>query len=280
MAQKPPAALPVLPAGVQLVDTHCHLDMAAFAEDLLAVLDRSRAAGVTRLVTIGIDLASSRQAVALAGRFPGVFATVGIHPHHVSGLTGADYDELAALAASPGVVGLGEIGLDAVKAYAPMATQKEHLERQLRLARDLGLPVVLHDREAHADLLAILDRVGPLPARGVMHCFSGDLELARTAVAAGFLVSIPGVVTFPKAEALAQVAASLPLSALLLETDAPYLAPQPRRGRRNEPALVVSTAFRVAELRGRPVAEIAQATTANAEELFRLPQRFLTPEAR
>ncbi|MDA8164402.1 MAG: TatD family hydrolase [Desulfobacteraceae bacterium] len=262
--------LPLLPEGVSLIDTHCHLDMKAYAGDLEQVLARAAGAGVRQVLSIGIDLESSRRAVALAGRHEGVFAAVGIHPHHVEGVGERDYEELRDLAAAPRVVGYGEIGIDLVKQYAPAPLQLEHFRRQIRLARDLVLPLIIHDRGAHKEVMAVLREEGPFPAGGVMHCFSGDAALAREVVALGFHISVPGVVTFNKAETLQEAVRATPLDRLLVETDGPFLAPVPYRGKRNEPACVLYTAQKVAELKKTDLAVVARATTANARRLFRL----------
>lgn len=257
---------------MDFVDTHCHLDMADYGPDLAEVLASARAAQVRRIITIGIDLASSRAAVALAAKEPGIFAAVGVHPHNTMHANASDYEELARLASHPKVVAYGEIGLDMVKQHSPVEVQEKHLRLQLRLARDLNLPLIIHDREAHAPTLAMLRQEGPFAARGVWHCFSGDPHLARQVLDLGFFISIPGIVTYNKADAMQEVARTIPLSALLLETDGPFLAPVPRRGRRNEPGYLLYTAAKVAELRGISLPELARATSENAELLFGLPE--------
>jgi TatD DNase family protein len=262
---------PTLGGGCRLIDSHCHLDMEPYRADLAEVVARAGRHGVNRIITVGIDLPSSRAALALATGYPGVFATVGVHPHNVAGLTEHDYRELADLAANPAVVAYGEIGLDFHYDYAPAAVQIGHFARQVELAKQLALPLIVHDRDAHAEVLAVLTRAHPFPAGGVMHCFSGDAAFARAVIDLGFHVSIPGVVTFKKAEILHAAVRDIPLAHLILETDGPFLAPEPRRGRRNEPALLLFTAARVAELQGISLEEVAAATTANAEKLFRLP---------
>jgi len=263
--------LPRLGGAVSLLDSHCHLDMPDYDADLVGVLARARAAGVTEVITVGIDLRSSERAIALAEEHAGVHATVGVHPHHVEDLAdGSAYGRLRALGSHKKVVAYGEIGLDYVKNYAPIPLQREHFARQVALAKELHLPLIVHDREAHADVLAILAAAAPFPAGGVMHCFSGDAELARQVFALGFLVSIPGVVTFGKAETLKEAVRALPLSALLLETDGPFLAPAPHRGRRNEPQYLLHTAQAVAELKGVSLEEVAERTTENARRLFSL----------
>ncbi|MBU0485603.1 MAG: TatD family hydrolase [Proteobacteria bacterium] len=259
---------PVLPPGISLTDTHCHLDMDDYQDDYRQVIDNAVKCGVQRIITIGIDLESSRKAIELAASDEHIYASVGVHPHNVSGLIVDHYDELRRLAASPKVVGFGEIGLDLVKSYAPVAEQKEHFKRQVTLAKELDLPLIVHDREAHVEVMEILAQAAPFPAGGVMHCFSGDPALAKQVMSLGFYLSVPGVVTFNKAETMQEVVRTVPLSSLLLETDGPYLAPVPRRGKRNEPALLLFTAARVAELKGVSLGEVASATTANACRLF------------
>jgi TatD DNase family protein len=264
-------ALPALPADAELIDTHCHLDMESFAADLEAVIRSAAEHGVRRIVTIGIDEASSRRAVALADRYSGVYATIGFHPHDAIDASGTALDRIALLASEAKVVAYGEIGLDYVKQYAAPEVQRRAFANQLSLARTLELPVVIHDREAHADCLDLLRKAGPLPRGGVMHCFSGDCRLAREVIDLGLLVSIPGVVTFNNAADLREVVRSTDLDHLLLETDGPFLAPVPRRGKRNEPKLLLHTAQMVAQLKQVELSEVARATTANAVRLFRLP---------
>lgn len=271
--QKTEIPRPVSGNGAVLIDTHCHLDMSAYQADFEAVLDRAGEAGVTRIITVGIDLESSRRAIALAEQYEGVYATVGVHPHNVAELSDADYLELRALCRQPKVVAYGEIGLDYVKNYAPVSLQKEHFGRQVALARELELPMVVHDREAHDEIMDMLEAAAPFPAGGVMHCFSGDAAFARRVLALGFYISIPGVVTFAKAGMLQEAVREVPLGSLVLETDGPFLAPAPRRGKRNEPGLLVYTAQKVAELKGISFEEVARQTTTNAVRLFGLEGR-------
>jgi TatD DNase family protein len=257
-----------------LVDTHCHLDAAQFAGDPVAALvARAAAAGVTRLVTVGTDLITSAAAVRLAESHPNVWATVGVDPNDCADFDAAAGARLAALAASPRVVAVGEIGLDYYWNRAPREVQQAAFRAQLALADELGLPVVIHSRAALDDTEAVLvewaaRRRDGRPA-GVLHCYSGDLARAERLVAAGFLVSLAGVVTYRNAGQTQEVATGLPLGALVLETDAPYLAPHPHRGARNEPANVRPIAEHVAVLRGTDLAVVAAATTANAARLFR-----------
>jgi TatD DNase family protein len=263
---------PVLSQGCQLVDTHCHLDMEPYSPDLAEVIERSRQKGVEKIVTIGIDLESSRKAISLAEQHPGIYATVGIHPHNVAALEDNAYEDLALLADHPKVVGFGEIGMDLYYDHAPEDVQRQHFARQVDLAKELALPLVIHDREAHSQVLAILREKHPFPAGGVMHCFSGDNRFAREIMELGLLISITGVVTFKKSTILHEVVREVPLDRLILETDGPFLTPEPRRGRRNEPSLLLFTAARVAELKGLSLDEVAGETTLNAEKLFALPK--------
>lgn len=255
-----------------LVDTHAHLDDAAFADDREAVLARAMDAGVEQLVTVGADIATSRAAIALAARHANLWATVGVHPHDAKTVDAAALGELERMARSAKVVAIGEIGLDFYRDLSPREAQRSAFAAQLDLARRLQLPVVIHDRDAHEEVLAHLRAwVATTPgARGVLHCFSGDEAMARAAIDLGFYVSLAGPVTFAKAPRLHHLASALPLERLLLETDCPYLAPEPFRGKRNEPANVRLIAERVAALRGTTLAEVARATTANAKRLFGL----------
>lgn len=261
-----------------LVDSHCHLDAEPFGgEGAAPVLARARAAGVERCVSIGTNLASSRAAVALATAHGPVFATVGVDPGEAAGYDAAARAALARLAEHPKVLAIGEIGLDYHWMVSPPERQQAVFLDQLDLAAALELPVVIHCRDAHADTERLLTawaaarRQAGWPVErpvGIMHCYSGDLAEAERLHAAGFLISIAGPVTYKNAEKTREVAAGLPLSALLLETDAPYLAPVPERGQRNEPAFLAHTARAVAALRGLDPAALAEATTANAARLF------------
>jgi TatD DNase family protein len=255
-----------------LFDTHAHLDFPDFAADLPAVLARAEAAGVADIVTIGAGdgLGASARAVALAVAHEPVWAAVGVHPHDARLFAADDLPRLFELARRPKVVALGEIGLDYVKEYSPRAAQLALFRDQLRLARELELPVVIHDREAHEDTLRALQDVGVGPRGGIMHCFSGDAAFALTLVAMGFYISVPGVITFANAKVLPEAARAVPLDRLLLETDCPFLAPVPHRGRRNEPAYVRFTAEALARVRGESLARIAEATTSNARRVFGL----------
>jgi TatD DNase family protein len=253
-----------------LFDTHAHLHFPDFAEDLAAVLARARAAGVTRMLTVGTDVASSGAAVALAAREPGVWASVGLHPHDAAAAGEAALDALATLAVAPRVVAVGEIGLDFFRNLSPRDAQETALRRQLALARRLGKPVLLHCRDAHAETLAILAEERVQEVGGIMHCFSGDAAIARRCLDLGLTISLAGPLTYPNARALPEVARLVPADRLVVETDCPYLPPQPHRGRRNEPAYLPITAARLAELRGEPLERLAERLTDNARALLRV----------
>jgi TatD DNase family protein len=261
----------------RLFDTHAHLHDPAFAEDGGAVLSRARAAGIGGLVTIGTDLATSEAAVALAGEHPEVYAAVGVHPHDAALADAAALAALAGLARQPRVVAIGEIGLDFYRNLSPPAAQRAAFRAQLALARELGKPILVHCREAHAELLTTLEGDGVSAAGGIMHCFSGDLEVARRAMALGFVISIAGPVTYPNARRLVEVARAVALDRLVIETDCPYLPPQPWRGQRNEPAYLAATAARLAELRGTSLAALARRTTETACRALGLPAPAPSP---
>ena len=260
--------LPELTIKPGLVDSHCHLDFPDYDADREEMMQRAVQAGVAHMITIGIDLKTSRFAAEIAASHPFVSAAVGVHPHHVGDLDSADLDEIVRLAADFKVVAYGEIGMDTVRNYAPLDVQRRKFREQVRLAKGLNLPMIIHDREAHAEILAVLEDNAPFPAGGVIHCFSGDAILAEQFMQLGFYISIPGVVTFNKAEELQEAARKIPLTSMLVETDAPFLSPVPKRGRRNEPLHVLYTAQKIAELKGVSLDEVARVTTANAVDLF------------
>ncbi|MFQ5408445.1 MAG: TatD family hydrolase [Anaerolineales bacterium] len=254
-----------------LIDSHCHLDFERFEADREAVLARAREHGVTTLVNPGIDLESSRAAVTLAEQYDMVYAAVGVHPN--SGWEAAALEDLRSLAQHPRVVAIGEIGLDYYRDHTAPEAQRRAFRAQLDLASELELPVIVHCREAHADAFEVIRQwqraAGPSarPA-GVFHSFGGDAAQARAATALGFYVGLTGPVTYPQADDMREVAVALPLEFLLVETDAPFLAPQQRRGKRNEPAYVRWIAERVAAERAMDYETFAAATTRNANLLF------------
>jgi len=249
-----------------LIDTHAHLDLAEFDRDRPAVLERAWANGVDYIINIGFDLASSRRSIALAAQQPRIFAAVGVHPHDAAKADNSTWAALPDLATAPKVMAVGEIGLDYYRDLSPRPVQQAAFRRQIRMARELNLPIIVHNRDAHADTLRILkdEKAG----EGVLHCFSGSWEIARECLELGFYISIAGPVTFTNAPKLQEVAQKVPLDRLLVETDCPYLAPVPHRGKRNESAYVRLVAEKIADLRGLPLAELAAATSANARRLF------------
>jgi TatD DNase family protein len=252
---------------VKLVDSHCHLDDEQFDADREETIQRARAAGVAAMMAIGTgngppDLEA---AVRLADRYPFIHATVGVHPHDAAKATEETFAALRRLADHPKVQALGEIGLDYHYDFSPRDVQRPVFERQLAIAAEAGKPVVIHTREAWEDTLAVLR--SRWQGGGIMHCFTGDEQQARAALDLGFHLAFGGVLTFPKADAVRQAARLTPADRLLVETDCPYLAPVPRRGKRNEPAFLVETVRRLAEVRSVSIEEIAQQTTANFERL-------------
>jgi len=263
---------------VRLTDTHCHLDFSAFDEDRAQVLARSREQGVVRILNPGTDVESSRDAVELSLREDCVYAGVGIHPTSALTWNGDSERQLRELAATPKVVAMGEIGLDYYWKDTPREVQINVLQSQLRLATEYELPVVLHCREAMEDMLAIVEEwmrdlgdrnVSLCKAPGVFHAYSGTLKQAEKIAALNFYIGITGVITYPKADGLRQVAQAMPLDVFLIETDAPYLTAQPKRGKRNEPAYVRMTAEKIAEIRQQSLEEVAETTRHNAGKLFR-----------
>ncbi|MFI5398852.1 MAG: TatD family hydrolase [Candidatus Binatia bacterium] len=267
------SAAPVaLPAGVTLIDSHCHLDEERFDTDRDAVIARALAAGVTRMVTIGASggMQANHDALALAERHAAVFATVGVHPHEASTVSAAILDEITRLARAPKVVAIGETGLDYYYDRSPRPVQREALRQFIQLARQLALPLVVHLRDAYEDALIILREEQAADVGGVIHCFSGDRGAARSFLDLGFDVSFSGIITFKNAEELRAVARMVPADRLLVETDAPFLAPVPYRGKRNEPAYVVYTAAAIAEIRQLSLQDLAAVSRANTERRFRL----------
>jgi TatD DNase family protein len=256
-----------------LADSHCHLDHEQFDADREAVIERALAAGVERMVAIGTgdgppDLETG---IRLADRYPAIYATVGVHPHDASKAEPETFQRLAELLRHPKVVALGEIGLDYHYDFSPREVQRNVFVEQMRVASDAGKPIVIHTREAWEDTLALIEQHwSPRGLPGIMHCFSGGPAEAARCVELGFYLSFGGIVTFPKALDLQEAARTAPVDRILVETDAPYLAPVPRRGKRNEPAYVVETARKLAGLRGETLESIAATTTANFRRVMSL----------
>jgi TatD DNase family protein len=257
---------------LSLVDTHCHLDLSAFDADRDAVLARAHAAGVGRIVIPGIDLDGSRRAVDLAEAHAELFAAVGVHPNSTAGFGPQALEALRQLAHSAKVVAIGEIGIDLYWKSVPLEDQRRAFRAQIDLASELEKPVLVHDREAHTEVMEAL-REARHRSGVVLHAFSGDQAMAKAAVEAGYSLGVDGPLTYKKSDGLRAIFAAAPLDHILIETDAPYLAPQARRGQRNEPAYVREVAEKLAEIRGLTVDEIARATTANAARLFAWEQR-------
>jgi TatD DNase family protein len=250
-----------------LVDSHCHLDFPELSQELDAVLARAAHAGVGLMQTINTRLSTFERVRAIAEAHETVVCSVGVHPHNVAD-EAVDEAALTTRAAHPKVVGIGETGLDYHYDHAPRARQREAFAAHIAAARALDMPLIVHTREADDDTIDILKGEGEGQARGVMHCFSSDLAMARRCLDLGFAISVAGIVTFKNAEALREVARMVPLDRLLVETDAPYLAPVPMRGKRNEPAFVALTARLIADLRGIALDELARVTTANFFAVF------------
>lgn len=255
-----------------LIDTHAHLDDPRLRGDRDGVLARARAAGVVQVIAIGTTAADSAEVVELARAHPGIFAAVGIHPNEAAGATEADWAAVVEMAARPGVVAIGETGLDRYWDRTPFDVQQGWFGRHLELAHRLDRPVVIHGRDCAGDLIEQMRATGR-PVRGVQHSFTGTWDDAQAFLDLGLHLSFAGMVTYTNKalDALRDVAARVPIDRLLVETDSPYLSPHPFRGRMNEPARVAVTAARLAELRGVPLDELARITTENARRLFRLP---------
>lgn len=254
-----------------LIDTHAHLDQPEFDDDRDAVLDRAQAAGVGLIICVAVNGASSQAIVELAASRPAICASVGIHPNYAAQSPADDWDRVARLARAGQAVALGETGLDRHWDYTPFDVQQDFFARHLELSRQTGLPFIVHCRESETDVLAMLrDAYRAGPVHGVMHSFTGDAELAAECLAMGMHVSFAGMLTFKKSDALREVARTIPADRLLVETDSPYLAPHPLRGKRNEPANVRLTAECLAQARGESLEALAAQTTLNAQRLFRL----------
>ncbi len=261
-------------SSLSLIDTHCHLDMKEFDDDRAEVLERAKKAGIEAMITVGSDLEGTVRAMKLSGEYDFIYASIGIHPHDAKDFSDDIYRQLKEWATPLGkggqrggkVVAIGETGLDYHYDHSPREVQKEVFEKHLRLAGEADLPVIIHSREAQRDTLEILRKSGM--TTGVLHCFSGNREMAEEVMSMGFYISIAGPVTFKKAKELKEIAATIPDDYLLVETDAPYLSPEPFRGRRNEPAYILHTLKQIADLRGLSLEDMARITTLNAKRLF------------
>lgn len=251
-------------------DSHAHLDDSKYNDDRHEMLMRARENGVSNIINVGYDIPSSKRSIALAEKYEFIYAAVGIHPHDAETEGDKGLEHLRALSSNSKVVAIGEMGLDYYRDLSPRDIQKEMFRKQIRLALELNKPIIVHDRDAHGDVMSILKEENASLAGGVLHCFSGSPEMAEECLKMGFYISIAGPVTFNNARKLQEVAAVVPLDRLLIETDAPYLTPEPNRGKRNESAFVVNVARRISELKNITVEEVALATTANARKLFNI----------
>ena len=257
---------------MELTDTHCHLTFAPLAGDVAGVVARSRAAGVSRWITVGTSLEDSRKAIELAGQYDGMYATVGIHPHEAKSADTSALEELKRLGRSDKVVAIGETGLDFHYNFSKQPDQKRVFEAHLQIAGELNLPVIVHSRNAFAETMEILDHSGRGPRGVVFHCFSGSAEEAKLVLERAYYVSFTGVVTFKNAEKTRDSARVVPLDRLMVETDCPYMSPEPVRSQKpNEPALMVHTARLLAQVKGVELEDLARATTRNAMTFFNLP---------
>ncbi len=249
------------------IDTHTHLDFDRFDADREDVIRRAHEANVVAMITIGIDYKTSVAAVKIAETHENIFAAVGVHPHDAAEMSDEQFTELSSLLAHPKVVAVGEVGLDYHYDYSPRDVQRRVLRRFLDLSLERQMPVIIHTREADEDILAIIKEKAHSNWKGVFHCFSGNAEMANKVLDLGFHISFTGTVTFKNSDSLA-VASGVPLERMMIETDCPFLAPAPRRGKRNEPAFVVHVADRIAKAKGMPVDEFARITTLNALRFF------------
>jgi len=252
-------------------DSHAHLDLAPLSAAEEEVVRRAGEAGVSHIVTIGIDPEHSEQAIGIAHRHAGVYAAVGLHPHDASSCSEKSLEQLERLSRCDKVVAIGETGLDFYRDRSPRDLQRAAFREQIRLARKRNLPVIVHDRDAHEETLSILAQEKASETGGIIHCFSGDLAMARRAVAMNFLVSIPGAITYRGSEVQAEAVLKIPLDHLLIETDCPFLSPVPHRGKTNEPAFVPLVAKRIAEIKGLSPEDVGRVTSRNAKRIFRIP---------
>ncbi len=253
-----------------LIDSHAHLEMPEFVKDLEEVIQRAASSGIEYIFTVGTEKRDWRRALEIAKSHANIYAILGVHPHNAKEIDDETYPTLKKLCQEEKVRAYGEIGLDFFRNLSPQDLQRKRFREQIGLARELGLPIIVHDRDAHCETVEILKSERAKECGGVIHCFSGDEEMAKACLEMGFYISIPGSVTFKNAGAFHEVVRKLPLESLLVETDAPFLTPVPFRGKRNEPGYVRYTAQKVAELKSVPLDKVAEVTTENALRVFRL----------
>ncbi|HSB03912.1 MAG TPA: TatD family hydrolase [Thermodesulfobacteriota bacterium] len=253
-----------------LIDSHAHLEMPEFKKDLESVIQRAKESGVEYIFTVGTEKKDWKRALEIANSHPSIYAILGVHPHNAKEIDEESYRILKGLCQDEKVKAYGEIGLDFFRNLSPRDIQLKRFREQIGLARELGLPIVVHDREAHQETLDILKSEKAEECGGIIHCFSGDGEMAKVCIDMGFYISIPGSITFKNAVGFREVVRKIPLESLLVETDAPFLTPEPFRGKRNEPGYVRYTAQKVAEIKKVPFEKVAAITTENALRVYRL----------
>jgi len=256
--------------GMMLIDSHAHLEMPEFKKDLEAVIQRAKESGIEYIFTVGTEEKDWKRALEIADSHPSIYAILGVHPHNAKEINDRTYPMLRELCLNGKVRAFGEIGLDFFRNLSPRDVQLKRFREQIGLAKELGFPVVIHDREAHQETLEILKSERAGECGGIIHCFSGDYEMAKTCMDMGFYISVPGSITFKNAEGFREVVRRIPLESLLVETDAPFLTPEPFRGKRNEPSYVRYTAQRVAEVKNISFEKMAEVTTQNAMRVYRL----------
>jgi TatD DNase family protein len=255
---------------MMLIDSHAHLEMPEFKKDLESVIQRAKESGVEYIFTVGTEKKDWKRALEIANSHPSIYAILGVHPHNAKEIDEESYRILKGLCQDEKVKAYGEIGLDFFRNLSPRDIQLKRFREQIGLARELGLPIVVHDREAHQETLDILKSEKAEECGGIIHCFSGDDEMAKVCIDMGFYISIPGSITFKNAAGFREVVRKIPLESLLVETDAPFLTPEPFRGKRNEPGYVRYTAQKVAEIKKVPFEKVAAITTENALRVYRL----------
>jgi TatD DNase family protein len=251
-----------------LVDSHAHLDGKQFAHDLDETIERATANGISHILTIGCDLESSAKSIAMAEKYENIFAAVGVHPHDATEINDSALAKLRSMLSHPKVVALGEIGLDYYRDRSPREIQRSAFREQIRLAKEIGKPIIVHDRDAHEEVVQILKEENASAVGGVLHCFSGDLNMAQQCLDLGFYLSFTGTITYPKNDAVREIIKEIPIDRMLVETDCPYLSPQKFRGKRNEPAYVRYTAEKMAEIKGLTIDDVARVTNRNCHNLF------------
>ena len=255
-----------------LIDTHAHLEMSEFTHDRNEVIRRAHDNGIDYIITIGISVDACKQAIALAEEFEFIYAVLGIHPHNAKDIDEETYPLLRSLTQHEKVCALGEIGLDFYRNLSPQDVQVKRFRELIALARELKLPIVVHDRNAHQETLSILKEEKAFEMGGVIHCFSGDYEMASKCLDMGFCISIPGTITFKNATSLKEIVKKIPIERILLETDSPFLTPLPFRGKRNEPSYVKYVAYTIAKIKKLALEEVARVTSLNAKLLFHIPR--------